>query len=375
MSGRFTVTYHLRSDAASIEARAQTIAVEQSVEMPLAAIDDAWVLSDIVGAVEGIDDLGDGRFEVRIGLAVDTVGGDAGQLLNMVFGNTSLHDDVTLVDIALPPVLLDAFGGPSHGIETLRHRLHVRHRPMTASALKPQGLPPAALGRLAEQMALGGLDFVKDDHGLADQDYSRFADRLRACAEGVRRGSAETGHPTRYVPSLSGSLDDMRAQARLAREEGVDCLLLAPMICGFATMQALKRAFPEMAFLAHPSLGGAARIDPALLIGRLFRVMGADAVIFPNHGGRFGYSAQTCRRLADLARLAVLPLAGDGHAAFRPALPVPAGGMTLDRTMEILDFYGPDTMLLIGGNLLMARERIAAEAERFTRAVGDWALR
>jgi ribulose-bisphosphate carboxylase large chain len=55
----------------------------------------------------------------------------------------------------------------------------------------------------------------------------------------------------------------------------------------------------------------------------------------------------------------------------RPALPVPAGGMTLERTGEILDFYGPDTMLLIGGNLLQARERVAEQAAIFASAVAD----
>ena len=44
--------------------------------------------------------------------------------------------------------------------------------------------------------------------------------------------------------------------------------------------------------------------------------------------------------------------------------------MTLARTAEILDFHGPDTMLLIGGNLLLARESIATESEHFARAVG-----
>jgi ribulose-bisphosphate carboxylase large chain len=45
--------------------------------------------------------------------------------------------------------------------------------------------------------------------------------------------------------------------------------------------------------------------------------------------------------------------------------------MTLERTHEILDFYGPDTMLLIGGNLLQSREHIAEDAARFARAVAD----
>jgi ribulose-bisphosphate carboxylase large chain len=363
MSGRFTVTYFVRSTAADIESRAQGIAVEQSVEMPLAAIEDEVVLTDIVGAVEGIDDIGGGVFSVRIGLATATVGNDAGQLLNMVFGNTSLHDDVVLKDIAVPEALVEAFGGPRHGIAELRFRLKLHGRALTGSALKPQGMPSDALADLAEHLARGGLDFIKDDHGLADQHYSRFAERVTACAEGVARGVRSTGHPTRYVPSLTGNLDQLRVQAGLARDLGLDCVMLAPMICGFSAMQALVREFPEMAFFAHPSLGGLGRIAPELLIGGLFRLMGADAVIFPSFGGRFGYSPETCRRLADNARRS-----DDGMAA---ALPVPAGGMTVERTREILDFYGEDTMLLIGGNLLMARDRITEETERFTRAVAD----
>lgn len=367
MTDRFIVTYHVRSDAASIEARAQGIAVEQSVEMPLAAIDEPAVLDHIVGELRGIEDLGEGRFEVRIALATATVGRDGGQFLNMLFGNTSLHDDVTLADVDVPEALREAFGGPRHGIGSLRHRLHLHHRALTGSALKPQGLSPERLGQLAERFARGGLDFVKDDHGLADQDYSRFAERVEACAAGVARGVHSTSHPTRYIPSLSGTLETMRRQALMARDVGVDCLMVAPMVCGFSTFQALVAEFPDMAFFAHPSMGGAARIAPALLIGKLFRLMGADAVIFPNHGGRFGYSPAECARLAWNARHP-----DDG---MHRALPVPAGGMTLDRTREILDFYGLDTMLLIGGNLLMAREDITREAERFTRVVGEWSDR
>jgi ribulose-bisphosphate carboxylase large chain len=210
---------------------------------------------------------------------------------------------------------------------------------------------------LAERFALGGLDFVKDDHGLADQDYSRFADRLRACAAGVARGSRTVGHRTRYIPSLTGNLDQLRAQALLARQHGLDCALIAPMVAGLPSVQALVADFPDIAFFAHPSMSGL-RIAPDLLIGKLFPLIGADAVIFPNHGGRFGYSPEMCRSLA-------------GHARHAAALPVPAGGMTLGRTAEVLDFYGPDTMLLIGGDLLLARDRIAQAAAAFARAVAD----
>jgi ribulose-bisphosphate carboxylase large chain len=361
MTGRLAVTYHVRSDAALIEARAQSIAVEQSVEMPLDAIDDPIVLRDIVGDVQSIDRLDDDRFVVRIGIATATIAHDAGQLLNMLFGNTSLHDDVVLHDVTFPPDVIVNFGGPNHGIPGLRRRVGANHRALTCSALKPQGLTPDRLGLLAERFAGGKIDYIKDDHGLADQPYSRFGDRVRACAAGVARAVQVTGHPTRYVPSLSGNLNAMRQQIGLARDLGLDCVLLAPLIAGFANMQALVAEFPDMAFFAHPSLGGAARIAPALLIGTLFRLIGADAVIFPNYGGRFGYSPDTCRQLAHNARAT--------DSTMRPSLPVPAGGMTLQRTPELLDFYGPDAMLLIGGNLLLARERLTEATAAFTSAV------
>ena len=371
MSDRLIATYRIRATAATtgatIAARAAAIAVEQSVEMPLAAIDAPRILAEVVGRVEDIADRGGGVFDARIALAAETVGAtetvgaDAGQLLNMLFGNTSLHPDVTLVGIALPDALAAAFGGPRHGIAGLRARLGADGRALTGSALKPQGLPAAALADLAERFARGGIDLVKDDHGLADQRAAPFAERVPAIARAVRRAAAATGHPTRYAPSLSGHYGQMHAQLVLARDEGVDTVLIAPMIAGFSTMQALVGAFPDIAFLAHPAMGGAARIAPEVLIGTLFPLLGADAVVFPTHGGRFGSSAETCRRLAEAAR-------HPGHCA-RPALPVPAGGMTLERVPELLDFYGPDTMLLIGGSLLSAGAALTEATARFVAAV------
>jgi ribulose-bisphosphate carboxylase large chain len=352
---RVSVTYHVRSDAADIAARAQGIAVEQSVEMPLPAIDEPRILTDIVGQVEDIADLGNGVFSVRIALALSTMGEDAGQLANMLFGNTSLQEDVTLADVDLPDTLIAQFTRPGRRIAKLRRTLASPHRALTASALKPQGLPPDRLGNLAERLALGGLDVIKDDHGLAEQRYSPFADRIRHVTAGLARAVRHTGHHTQYVPSLTGNLDQLREQATIARDAGLTCMMIAPMIAGLPALQTLGNEFPDLTIFAHPALGGL-RIAPDLLLGKLFPMLGADAVIFPSYGGRFGYSQATCQRLAQNAR------------SFN-AIPVPAGGMTLARTGEILDFYGPDTMLLIGGNLLLAREDIPRGAEAFVRAV------
>ncbi len=333
------------------------LAVEQSVEMPLDAIDDPAVLTDIVGQVEDIADQGDGRFLVRLGLAMATTGLEAGQFLNMLFGNSSIHDDITLADITLPPAMTRAFGGSILGVPFMRRRTGAQVRALTGSALKPQGLAPEALGDLARRLAEGGIDTLKDDHGLADQEYSPFARRVAAVAAAVRAA----GSGTRYIPSVSGDLDRLTRQIALARDEGIDMVLIAPMIVGLPALHAVRRRFPQMALVAHPALAGAGRIAPPLLLGKLFRLFGADATVFPNHGGRFGYSPATCRALA---RAALAP-----WDDFAPCLPVPAGGMAIDRVSEMLDFYGPDVMLLIGGGLLAARERLTQHTAAFVRKV------
>jgi ribulose-bisphosphate carboxylase large chain len=245
-------------------------------------------------------------------------------------------------------------------LHALRRRVGAPVRALTCSALKPQGLPADRLAALALSFARGGIDYVKDDHGLADQAYSPFAARVEAIAAALR-SVAQAGRPaTRYVPSLSGDLDTMRAQIEVARGAGIDTVMAAPMVMGLANFHRLVREHPDMAFFAHPTLAGAA-IAPPLLFGKLFRMLGADAVIFPNHGGRFGYSPETCRRLAATALQ-------DWHG-LRPCVPVPAGGMTRERVREMLDFYGPDIMLLIGGALLEAGAQLVEATAAFVAEV------
>ena len=357
MRSEILATYHICSEAASIEERARAVAVEQSVEMPVEAIEDDRIRRDIVGEVRGIADLGSGLYEVRIALSAETVGRDAGQLMNMLYGNASILDHVTLRDATLPQELVGAFGGPRQGFAELRAKVGAGARALTSSALKPQGLPAEKLAELARRFAEGGVDYIKDDHGLADQTYSPFAERVARIGDALRKG----GYPTRYMPSLTGHLDALKLQLRQAREAGIDCVMIAPMVSGPSNLQALAQQNPDIAILAHPALAGAARLAPPLLIGKLFRLFGAGAVVFPNYGGRFGYSRETCRALADAAL--------DESTGLKPAAPVPAGGMTLARVPELLDFYGRDVILLIGGNLLAAREHLVEETRAFVTRV------
>ena len=358
---RIVATYRVQCETGAIEARAQAIAIEQSVELPLEAIEDPRILDHIVGQVVAIEQRNPGLFDVRIALSAETMPPEPGQLLNMLFGNTSLLSDVTLQDVDVPDSYLRELGGPTVGLAGLRKMLRVPARGLTATALKPQGLPAVELAKIAHAAALGGIDIIKDDHGLANQAYSPFIARVVACAAAVARANRSTGRVSAYAPSLSGSLDQLRDQISVVRDAGLKMALIAPMVVGLPAFHAIAEEATDIAFLAHPSLGGASRIAPPLLLGKIFRMLGADATIFPNYGGRFSYSAQTCLDIAAAARAP--------WGSLKVCAPAPAGGMSLERVSEMLDAYGRDTILLIGGSLLSHRAGITGAAETFATKV------
>ena len=354
---RMQVVYRVAATAADIDARAQAIAVEQSIEMPPHAVRNHRVSAEVLGRVDNIEPDGDGHFRVTLGLALETTGFEAGQMMNMLFGNSSLHTDLTLVDVDLGAEAAARFGGPRFGLDGLRTLLATGPRPLTCTALKPQGSTVAELAELARAFAEAGIDIIKDDHGLADQHSTPFRARVEAVQRAIDGANRASGHRTLYAPSLTGGPSRQREQLHIARAAGVGAVLIAPMISGCGALQELRaEGWP---ILAHPALAGAARIAPPLLLGKLFRLFGADAVIYPNHGGRFSFAPELCRVIAERARA---PWAG-----LAPCVPVPAGGMHPDRVDELVDFYGPDVMLLIGGALLEAPDRGAAAMDFVNR--------
>jgi ribulose-bisphosphate carboxylase large chain len=351
----------VRAHAAEIEARADALLLEQTVELPRAALYDRAVRERVLGSVERIERREPGTYEVVIAQRLATTALDPAQLLNVLFGNSSLRPDVVLEDVELPDQAFGAFPGPGLGLEGWRVLTGVADRPLVATALKPMGLEPEALAALCQTFARAGLDVVKDDHGLADHPFCPFEQRVAACLRAIDASVRDTGRPALYVPNLIGTPERVFRQLRFAREAGVRGVMVSPMLVGLPLLHQLAAEADGLAILAHPAFGGALRISEVALLGKLFRWYGADAVIFPHAGGRFTYSPETCRALANELR--------GSPSRLRPTLPVPAGGIRVDRVPELVRFYGRDCMLLIGGSLYEAGARIGERARALADAV------
>ena len=366
-------TYHVTaSNQPDLDARVESLLLEQTVELPRAALRDKFVVENIVGRLVSIKTIGTEKHAVILDFPISATGDDPAQFLNVLFGNSSIQEHVALADFKLPspkewPLREKALPGPQFGTAGLRHITGVRDRALTSTALKPIGLDTERLALLCALFANAGIDIIKDDHGLANQSFHPFADRVRACQKAVKASNRKTGRQAIYVPNIMGTPSVVLEQLKFAQDEGVCAVMIAPMLLGLPFMAEIVANHASVPVIAHPSFGGATRIAPELLYGKLFPLYGADAAIFANWGGRFSYSKETCRKLADA-------LTQPDEPGVLPTLPMPAGGIQYKSVAENLAFYGTEVILLIGGGLYVAGddEALSARAMEFVRHVAEF---
>lgn len=360
----FIVTYHLHLEPGiDVDQFARNICLEQTVELSDDLIVEDSIRDRVVGKILSIQSRSRHIYELKIAYQWQVAGHELPQLLNVLFGNISLKHGIKWVDFeGQSPVL----PGPKFGLEGLRKAVQAWNRPLVCTALKPMGSSPNVLAEMAYHLALGGLDIIKDDHGLANQPFAPFEERVRQVQAAVLKANRETGGNTLYFPNFVPQLDDFSEQLALCRQLGIRGLLVSPFLVGLDMIRAL-RAKGEFILMAHPALSGGYfghphhGIEPGLLLGKWFRMMGADASIYPNVGGRFIFDLDTCQAINRGCR--------ESLSHILPAFPVPAGGMSLQQIPQMRRLYGDDMIILIGSGLFREDPNLLQAARKFRLAV------
>ena len=192
------VIYHVRGDARGIAGRAAAIAVEQSVEMPVAAIDDAFVRAEIVGEVAGIVPKGGDLFEVRIRLAVETVGS-----LDVLINNAgvAIYDDLSNLDVVEQHLQVNFLGmlRVTHAFVPLLKRSHgaiVNNLSLAALAALPM-IPAYSISKAAAFNMTQSLRALLASEGVSvhgvvlgpvDTDMNRGLEIPKASPESAAAG-------------------------------------------------------------------------------------------------------------------------------------------------------------------------------------------
>jgi ribulose-bisphosphate carboxylase large chain len=229
------------------------------------------------------------------------------------------------------------------------------------------GLSNSELAEVAGAFARGGVDLIKDDHGIGDQPFSKFEDRVARVAGAIAAAGAQTGRTTLYFPNLCGPREAIERQADYAVRNGIRAVLIAPSLVGFDTARYLAVKF-GLIVMAHPAFTGSlftsatCGIAPELFLGTFFRMTGADISVFPSWGGRFPFTRDECIAVA-------AALTGD-MPPLRSAFPAPAGGIKLERIKAIAEAYGSEAVLLVGGALLGGSNDLSGSVKLFLDELG-----
>ncbi|MFT9493795.1 RuBisCO large subunit C-terminal-like domain-containing protein [Anaerosolibacter sp.] len=368
-SERFRVSYRILGSEKEAYEKAKDICLEQTVEFPEELVPQGVIADHIVGRIESFEAYDDVSFGAEISYPVDCTASELTQLLNVVFGNISIKPGIKVLGLDLPDSILNAYKGPRFGREGLRRLLGVVERPLLFTALKPMGLTNEELAELAYKFALGGIDIIKDDHGLSNQSFSTFEERVKLCAEAVHRANHETGNRSIYMPNITAPYGEVLDRGRLAKSLGAGGLLIAPGLTGLDAMRAVAEnddiGLPVM---SHPAFQGSyvlgdSGLSHQVLFGQIPRLAGADGTVYPNFGGRFSFSREECQ---GIARASMLPM---GH--LKPIFPCPAGGMSLQSIPESLKVYGKDVIFLIGGGLFKQGPDIIENSRYFKKLVEE----
>ncbi len=364
---RFSITYRIFGTENAARSKAEDICIEQTVEFPADEVPNGIIRDHVFGRIEAFERREHDSYEAVISYAVEIAAGELTQFLNVIFGNSSIKPGIRVEHFDLPESMLRLFQGPRFGRSGLRKLLNAPTRPLLCTAVKPMGLSCQELADLAYQFALGGMDMIKDDHGLTDQCCSPFGERIKRCSEAIARANRETGGQAIFVANITAANARVRERALIAKNAGAGGIMIAPGLTGFDMMRELADDDAiGLPILTHPALQGSFVIGQGgmshgVILGQLARLAGADATIFPNFGGRFSFSREAC---ADIVHGTTEPM---GH--LKTIFPAPGGGMSLDRVPEMLKTYGHDLIFLIGGGLFKQGPDLVENCRYFRKMV------
>ncbi len=359
----FWVTYQISaSDREDAELKAGQIAIEQSVEMPPSVVPDE--ARHYIGQVENLQQTAPHTWQTTLLFNKNLVDGDITQLLNVLFGNISLQPWASLVE-AETSYLKTILKGPAYGIRGIRKALHVSGRALSCAVIKPIGTSPQSLAAMAGDFAAGGIDLIKDDHGLTNQSSAPFRERVQSCLKAIRQGEQVSGKRTLYFPNITTSPVRLMERYEQAVEMGADGVLMSPQLTGLESIHEIAQK-GDVPLMAHPAFSGSflvheGGISPEFYFGRLMRLLGADSIIYPNARGRFSFSRELCQQINAACR--------DESGGLKGAFPTPGGGVDRNSISDFVRFYGNDVIFLIGGSLYQHPEGLKAAAAEFQQSL------
>ncbi len=220
-------------------------------------------------------------------------GGNIQNILTYVVGNVLGMKEVNalkLLDMWIPPAMLEQYDGPSYTLDDMRKYLNVHGRPILGTIIKPKmGLTSAEYAEVCYDFWVGGGDFVKNDEPQANQDFCPFDKMVLHVKQAMAKAVKETGKKKVHSFNVSAAdFDEMIRRCELIRNAGFEpgsyAFLIDGITAGWMAVQTLRRKYPDVFIHFHRAAHGAfTRPENAfgfsvLVLSKFARLAGASGI-------------------------------------------------------------------------------------------------
>ncbi|SEB66243.1 ribulose-bisphosphate carboxylase large chain [Paramicrobacterium humi] len=244
-------------------------------ETPIAPLPGSWRPSPAATLTTGT---------VEVLFPTINFGPSVASLITTVAGNLyELRElaAVKLLDVELPAALAQHYSGPLRGIPGTRRLMGVDGGAMIGTIVKPSiGLHLEQLTALVRELALAGIDFIKDDELNTDPPFAPLNQRIDAVMRVLNDVADQTGKLTMYAFNVTGDVDSMKMGLERIERQGGTCAMAAIPTIGFSALAELRKS-TDLALHGHRAGFGALDRHPGLgmsfrVFQKLARVCGAD---------------------------------------------------------------------------------------------------
>ncbi len=270
-------------------------------------------------------------------------------LTSMVGNDVSTALKVRLIDIEIIGNAANEFVSPKKNIDDLRKIAGVKEkRPLVLNMIKPcLGFSAEAGAELFREVALGGVDLIKDDELLGNTKYNTIKNRCDAYIKASKQAYETTGKPTIYLPNISGSPKDMIDNAKAAIDAGAKACLVNYVLGGIDSGKDLVEEFGDKLFIMGHYAGVAcfdgesSGISDSVMLGILPRLSGLNAIMtmYPNFNDP--KSVNNFIKTVQSQKLDIPNL--------NPIVSAIGGGITPINQKQVQSLVGPDSIIGIGG--------------------------
>ncbi|MFD1599817.1 type III ribulose-bisphosphate carboxylase [Halobellus rarus] len=279
--------------------------------------------------------------------------GSMPQILSCIAGNImgmKAVDTIRLVDCEWPEGVATSFAGPQFGSSVRQEVFGADDRPILATVPKPKvGLSTERHAEVGYEAWTGGVDLLKDDENLTDQEFNPFHDRLVESLAERDAAEDETGEPKSYLINVTAGTNEMLERVDQVAAEGCEYVMVDVITTGWAAVQTVRERCEELGLAIHAHRAMHAAFDrlpqhgvSMRVLAQISRLVGVDQL----HTGTAGLG-----KLANEDTVGINAWLREDLYGLNDVLPVASGGLHPGLVPDLLDATGTNVCVQAGGGI------------------------